>query len=79
MTSKLVTLAANADTGVVSIAAQADAKVVDIFTAAIDTNKTITGSYGLLQRLLLVEAGVILGGMSAGRGFVQAATFGKAG
>lgn len=79
MGSKLVTLVTNAETGVVTIASQAEAKVVDIFTASIDTNKTITGTYGLLQRLALVEVGVILGGMSAGRSFVSAATFGKAG
>lgn len=79
MGSKLVTLVADATTGVVSIASQAEAKVSDIFTASIDTNKTITGTYGLIQRLALVEVGVIVGGMSAGRTLVQAATFGKAG
>lgn len=77
--SRTLTLATAADTGVVTIVAQAEATIGDIFTTAISTDKVVTGTYGLLQRFALFEAGVIAGGMSAGRTLISAATFGKAG
>lgn len=79
MGSRTLTLATNANTGEVTIASQAEATVGDIFTTAVSTDKVVTGTYGLLQRAAIFEAGAIAGGMSAGRSLVQAATFGKAG
>lgn len=79
MGSRTLTLATDASTGAVSIASQAEATIGDIFSTAISTDKVVTGTYGLLQRLAIFEAGAIVSGMSAGRGLVEAATFGKAG
>lgn len=77
--SRLLTLNTDSATGAVSIASQAEATAMDILTTIPSTDKVVTGVYGLIQRAALVETGVIIGGMSAGRNLVQAATLGKAG
>lgn len=53
MASKLVTL--NADENSATVA---DADIGDIFTTVIDTNKALTGTYGLIQKLGLVGLGM---------------------
>lgn len=51
--SKLLTLAADGATATV-----ADADVMDIVTTALSSNKTLTGTYGLVQKLGLVGIGM---------------------
>lgn len=51
--SKKLILAADGATAFV-----ADATVADIFTSVISTDTTVTGTYGLVQRGLLVVAGM---------------------
>lgn len=79
MGSKTLTLATNAETGVVTIAGQAEATLSDVFTTIPQQDKVVTGGYGLLQRLAIFEAGNIVGGMMNGAGFMKAASFGLVG
>lgn len=51
--SKLLTLAADGATATV-----ADADMMDIVTTALSSNKTLTGTYGLVQKLGLVGIGM---------------------
>lgn len=51
--SKKIVLAADGAT-----ASVADATVADIFTSVISTDTAVTGTYGLVQRGLLVVAGM---------------------
>lgn len=51
--SKKLTLAADGLTATV-----ADATIGDIFTSVIDTNVSLTGMYGLTQKVGLVVAGM---------------------
>lgn len=53
MTSKLLTLSADAATATV-----ASAEVLDIFTTVLSTDKALTGTYGLVQKLGLVGVGM---------------------
>ena len=51
--SKKIVLAANKATATV-----ADATIGDIFTSVISTDTAVTGTYGLVQRGLLLVAGM---------------------
>lgn len=76
---KKLTLAENAETGVITIAAQAEATYSDVITTVLSQDTVLTGGHGLVQKLLLVEIGAVVNGMRAGQSFVKAATFGMAG
>jgi hypothetical protein len=54
MASKLLTLSADETTATV-----ADATLTDVFTTIFDSNKAVTGMYGLGQRV-----GLFMGGMA---------------
>lgn len=62
--SKLITLSADGTTATV-----ADAKVADIVTTAISTNTAVTGTYGLIQKGLMVVGGMALQNNRLGRGW----------
>jgi len=53
MTSKLLTLSADGATATV-----APAEMLDIVTTALSSNKALTGTYGLVQKLGLVGVGM---------------------
>lgn len=53
MTSKLLTMSADDATATV-----ASAEVLDIFTTVLSTDKALTGTYGLVQKLGLVGVGM---------------------
>jgi hypothetical protein len=63
-TSKLLTLSADGTT-----AAVADATMTDIFTSVIDTNKCVTGLYGLAQTGLTFVAGMAYQNSRLGNGW----------
>lgn len=68
--SKIITLnAAGTDATI------ADAKIGDLFTTLLSSDKTLTGTYGFLQKLLLVAVG--MGGQSYrdGKGFLGFLSF----
>lgn len=62
-TSKTLTLAADGLTATV-----ADATITDIFTTVIDTNKAVTGLYGLGQSAMLAVGGMAFQNYRLGRG-----------
>lgn len=62
--SKLITLSADGTTATV-----ADAKIADIVTTAISTNTAVTGTYGLIQKGLMVVGGMALQNNRLGRGW----------
>jgi len=61
--SKKLTLAADGLTATV-----ADATIGDIFTSVIDTNVSITGMYGLTQKVGLVISGMAVQNWRLGAG-----------
>lgn len=62
--SKLITLSADGTTATV-----AEAKIADIVTTAISTNTAVTGTYGLIQKGLMVVGGMALQNNRLGRGW----------
>lgn len=62
--SKLITLSADGTSATV-----ADAKIADIVTTAISTNTAVTGTYGLIQKGLMVVGGMALQNNRLGRGW----------
>lgn len=61
--SKLITLNAAGDA-----ASVADATFGDIFTTVLSTESAVTGTYGLVQKALLVAAGMAGQNYRLGRG-----------
>jgi len=64
MTSKKIVLAADGLTATV-----ADATMTDIFTSLISTTESLSGTYGLVQKALLVGGGMALQNNRLGRGW----------
>lgn len=62
--SKIVTLSADGATATV-----ANAKAMDIVTTAVSTNSAVTGTYGLIQRGLLLVGGMAIQNNRLGRGW----------
>lgn len=58
MSSKKLTLVTSAEG--VSTATVADATIGDIFTTAISTDQTLTGAYGVAQKIGFVVAGMAI-------------------
>lgn len=64
MTSKKVTVGADGTSAVV-----VDAKVADIVTTVISTETALTGTYGLVQKLVLVGLGMAVQNNRLGNGW----------
>lgn len=62
--SKKIVLSADGATATV-----ADAVVMDVLTTAISTSEAVTGTYGLIQKALLVGAGMAIQNNRLGRGW----------
>jgi len=64
MTSKKIVLSADGTTATV-----ADAVMADILTTAISTSECVTGTYGLVQKALLLVGGMAVQNNRLGRGW----------
>lgn len=62
--SKKIVLSADGATATV-----ANAVVMDVLTTAISTSEAVTGTYGLIQKALLVGAGMAIQNNRLGRGW----------